>query len=538
MLTPTELDRRPQGPVVRRRRGEHGGGRAHQRPARRGARAAAATQPARRCRPVALPMDHTPTQPSATCCHGHRRPRGPGRRRAASRRRGAGSAAALAVALVAGGGRLVVPRRARLAHGRPRVGHHDLRRRARRDRGRPPRRRCREDQFDESIPKGVVMSTDPGAGAEVRRGTDVKVTVSKGPERYAVPNIVGQVAGRGAVTSSRPASSRVGTTKEAYDEKVDSGLDPAASTPRSARRSSAAPRSTSSISKGRQPITGHRLHRQARQGRRRRAEQGRPRRSTPPSRRTATPSPRATSSRSRPPAAPSTRATRSRSWSPRARSWSRCPTSRASRRRRPSRSSRALGFKVTVERFMGGIFGTVRSQEPGRRHRAAQGQHHQAGRRLTLVSSRASRVAVLATLLLVSVTAVWGSTFFLIRDLVAHVPSADFLAVRFGIAAVVMAAVFRRQLRALTRREVGHRRRSGRALRPGPAAPDRRPRAHRRLGVGLRHRHVRRADPRARRRAAARPAPRGRPGSRWRLATAGLAVLSLRGVERRATARR
>ena len=60
----------------------------------------------------------------------------------------------------------------------------------------------------------------------------------------------------------------------------------------------------------------------------------------------------------------------------------------------------------------------------------------------------------LATLLLVSVTAVWGSTFFLIHDLVAHVPSADFLAVRFGIAAVVMAAVFRRQTRALTRRQV------------------------------------------------------------------------------------
>lgn len=60
-----------------------------------------------------------------------------------------------------------------------------------------------------------------------------------------------------------------------------------------------------------------------------------------------------------------------------------------------------------------------------------------------------------ATLLLVAVTAVWGSTFFLIRDLVATVPSADFLAVRFAIAAVAMALVFRRQLLALTRHEVG-----------------------------------------------------------------------------------
>jgi drug/metabolite transporter (DMT)-like permease len=62
--------------------------------------------------------------------------------------------------------------------------------------------------------------------------------------------------------------------------------------------------------------------------------------------------------------------------------------------------------------------------------------------------------ARLATLLLISVTAVWGSTFFLIRDLVVHVPSADFLAVRFAIAAVVMFAVFRRQTLALSRADL------------------------------------------------------------------------------------
>jgi drug/metabolite transporter (DMT)-like permease len=70
------------------------------------------------------------------------------------------------------------------------------------------------------------------------------------------------------------------------------------------------------------------------------------------------------------------------------------------------------------------------------------------------VAVRPLPAARLATLLLISVTAVWGSTFFLIRDLVAHVPSADFLTVRFAIAAVVMAAVFHRQTRALRRREV------------------------------------------------------------------------------------
>ena len=62
--------------------------------------------------------------------------------------------------------------------------------------------------------------------------------------------------------------------------------------------------------------------------------------------------------------------------------------------------------------------------------------------------------ARLAVLLLLAVTAVWGSTFFLIRDLVEHVPSADFLAVRFGIAAVLMFALFHRQTLALSRREL------------------------------------------------------------------------------------
>lgn len=60
----------------------------------------------------------------------------------------------------------------------------------------------------------------------------------------------------------------------------------------------------------------------------------------------------------------------------------------------------------------------------------------------------------LATLLLVGVTATWGSTFFLIKDLVTTVPPTDFLAVRFSIAAAAMAAVFHRQLRALSRRDV------------------------------------------------------------------------------------
>lgn len=52
------------------------------------------------------------------------------------------------------------------------------------------------------------------------------------------------------------------------------------------------------------------------------------------------------------------------------------------------------------------------------------------------------------------ITAVWGSTFFLIRDVVRALPPTDFLAVRFTIAAVVMVAVFWRPMRALSRRQL------------------------------------------------------------------------------------
>ena len=60
----------------------------------------------------------------------------------------------------------------------------------------------------------------------------------------------------------------------------------------------------------------------------------------------------------------------------------------------------------------------------------------------------------MATLVLVGITAIWGSTFFLIRDVVLQMPPTDFLAVRFTIAAVAMVAVFWRPMLALNRREL------------------------------------------------------------------------------------
>jgi drug/metabolite transporter (DMT)-like permease len=66
------------------------------------------------------------------------------------------------------------------------------------------------------------------------------------------------------------------------------------------------------------------------------------------------------------------------------------------------------------------------------------------------------RTGLLATLALLAMTACWGSTFFLIKDVLVRMPVLDFLAVRFAIASVALWAIFPRALGRLTRRSLRH----------------------------------------------------------------------------------
>jgi drug/metabolite transporter (DMT)-like permease len=65
-----------------------------------------------------------------------------------------------------------------------------------------------------------------------------------------------------------------------------------------------------------------------------------------------------------------------------------------------------------------------------------------------------SRIGLLATIGLLVMTAVWGSTFVLIKDVVDRMPVADFLAVRFVVAAIAMFALFHRHVARLSRRQL------------------------------------------------------------------------------------
>jgi serine/threonine-protein kinase len=110
----------------------------------------------------------------------------------------------------------------------------------------------RVDAFDESVAKGSVISANPGAGAEVGRSTTVTLTVSKGPERYAVPNLVGRTRAE-ADERLKEARLALGSSSEAFDEKVPAGQI-VSTTPKAGTQLKRGAAVNIVLSKGRQPI--------------------------------------------------------------------------------------------------------------------------------------------------------------------------------------------------------------------------------------------------------------------------------------------
>ncbi len=90
------------------------------------------------------------------------------------------------------------------------------------------------EDWSETVPAGEVIAADPGEG-EVIRGTDVRLVVSRGPERFSVPTeLAGQEAGAVVAELQETLPVQV-TTTEQHDDDVAAGLvigfDPPAGTP-------------------------------------------------------------------------------------------------------------------------------------------------------------------------------------------------------------------------------------------------------------------------------------------------------------------
>ncbi|WP_344950587.1 Stk1 family PASTA domain-containing Ser/Thr kinase [Terrabacter ginsenosidimutans] len=108
------------------------------------------------------------------------------------------------------------------------------------------------EEFSEARAQGVVLRVEPGAGSELGKDSTVRVVVSKGKERYAVPTLVGvKVGDTGAALS--PLNLRLGERSRAWSETVPEGVvisqDPAPG--ESVKRNTAV---SVVVSKGRRPI--------------------------------------------------------------------------------------------------------------------------------------------------------------------------------------------------------------------------------------------------------------------------------------------
>jgi serine/threonine-protein kinase len=79
-----------------------------------------------------------------------------------------------------------------------------------------------EPEFSESVPAGVVISSRPGPGDKVVSGGEIAAVLSKGPERYAMPRVVG-LTEKAAVSALNSANLELGRAKADYSATVPEG---------------------------------------------------------------------------------------------------------------------------------------------------------------------------------------------------------------------------------------------------------------------------------------------------------------------------
>lgn len=74
-------------------------------------------------------------------------------------------------------------------------------------------------EFDEQVPADRILTSSPGAGKRIKAGSVVVVTVSKGPERYTVPDLTGKTVNQ-ADSELAALGLLLGTRSDAFSDTV------------------------------------------------------------------------------------------------------------------------------------------------------------------------------------------------------------------------------------------------------------------------------------------------------------------------------
>ncbi|MSO43278.1 MAG: Stk1 family PASTA domain-containing Ser/Thr kinase [Candidatus Planktophila sp.] len=80
-----------------------------------------------------------------------------------------------------------------------------------------------EKRFDEEIPAGTIIESNPPGGARVDTGGTVTLVISKGAERYTVASLIG-LTPQAAAAAIAKSPLTVGTTTEIYSNKIPKGF--------------------------------------------------------------------------------------------------------------------------------------------------------------------------------------------------------------------------------------------------------------------------------------------------------------------------
>ena len=80
-----------------------------------------------------------------------------------------------------------------------------------------------EDTYSETVARGMVISTTPGPGSKIEKGSRIQAALSRGPERYPMPVVVG-LSQSAAEAAIQKANLSVGKVANGFSEQVQAGV--------------------------------------------------------------------------------------------------------------------------------------------------------------------------------------------------------------------------------------------------------------------------------------------------------------------------